>query len=59
MDWQGEIDQQAKEFSYIMERSKQIAEQYDIPIDVALNRLGGQVTGKQEPLIDTEENIDE
>lgn len=59
LDWQGEIDQQTKEFSYIMERSQEIAEKYDIPVDVALNRLGGQVTGKQEPLIDTEDTENE
>ena len=53
MDWQNEIDQQAKEFSYIMERSQELAEKYNVPVDVALNRLGGQVTGKQEPLIET------
>lgn len=58
LDWQGEIDQQTKEFSYIMERSKEIADKYEIPIDVALNRLGGQVTGKQEPLIDTEQDAE-
>lgn len=58
LDWQGEVDQQTKEFSYIMERSKEIADKYDIPIDVALNRLGGQVTGKQEPLIDTEQDAE-
>lgn len=56
MDWQGEIDQQAKEFGYIMEKSQELAQKYDLPIDVALNRLGGQVTGKQEPLIDTTED---
>jgi capsid protein len=55
MDWQNEINQQAKEFGYIMEKSKELAEAYDLPIDVALNRLGGQITGKQEPLIDTTE----
>ena len=56
MDWQNEVDQQAKEFSYIMEKSQELADKYDLPIDVALNRLGGQVTGKQEPLIETTEN---
>ena len=56
MDWQNEVDQQAKEFAYIMERSKELSEKYNIPLDVALNRLGGQVTGKQEPLIDTEKD---
>ena len=55
MDWQNEVNQQAKEFGYIMEKSKELAEKYGVPIDVALNRLGGQVTGKQEPLIDTED----
>lgn len=54
LDWQSEVDQQAKEFSYIMERAQELATKYDIPIDVALNRLGGQVQGKQEPLIDTQ-----
>lgn len=60
LDWQGEVDQQAKEFGYIMEKAKELAETYDLPIDVALNRLGGQVQGKQEPLIDAEqgESID-
>ena len=48
------FNQQAKEFSYIMERAQELATKYDIPIDVALNRLGGQVQGKQEPLIDTQ-----
>jgi hypothetical protein len=57
MDWQNEVNQQAKEFGSIMEKSKELSERYNVPIDVALNRLGGQVTGKQEPLIDTlEEN---
>ena len=56
LDWQGEIQQQAKEFSYIMERSKELAELHDIPVDVALNRLGGQVSGKTEPLIDSEDD---
>lgn len=55
MDWQSEVNQQAKEFSYIMEKAKELADAHDIPVDVALNRLGGQVTGKQEPLIDTEQ----
>lgn len=55
LDWQSEIDQQAKEFSYIMEKAEELSEKHNLPIDVALNRLGGQVTGKQEPLIDTTE----
>jgi len=54
LDWQGEVDQQAKEFSYIMEKAQEIADQFNIPIDVALNRLGGQVAGTQDPLIDTQ-----
>jgi len=55
LDWQTEIDQQTKEFSYIMEKSKELADKYDIPVDVALNRLGGKVAGSQEPMIDTEQ----
>lgn len=55
LDWQSEIDQQAKEFSYIMDRAEKLADKHGLPIDVALNRLGGQVTGKQKPLIDTTE----
>lgn len=53
MDWQTEVNQQAKEFGYIMECATELAEKYNVPIDVVLNRLGGQVTGKQEPLIET------
>jgi len=38
-----------------MEKSKELADKYDIPVDVALNRLGGKVAGSQEPMIDTEQ----